>query len=61
MQKSADVTDCVVAAGDDVIVCVVSVGDDVITCIVLVDAVCVVSTSKWEVKTEAVVTCTLVK
>ena len=61
MQKSADVTDFVVAVGDDVIVYFVSVVDDVdsvddvVSCIVLLD---VVVTTGREVKTEAVVSFT---
>ena len=61
MQKSADVTDFVVAVGDDVIVYVFSVVDDVdsvddvVSCIVLLD---VVVTTGREVKTEAVVSFT---
>ena len=64
MQKSADVTDFVVAVGDDVIVYFVSVVDDVdsvddvVSCIVLLD---VVVTTGREVKTEAVVCCTFKK
>ena len=63
MQKSADVTDFVVASGDDVILYDISVVDDVdsvddvVSCIVLLD---VVVTTGREV-TKAVVSCTLKK
>lgn len=66
MQKSADVTNFVVAAGDDVIVRVASAGDDVVSiddvvsCITLLDVV-VISLTGWEVKTQAVVSCTFKK